>query len=105
MLKKLIMVLSIISLSGCATYQAEKSWSAVGGSRADGVIKLAYPISLFDNSSPSEIQGKSLAAQRCKVWGYKNAAAFGGIITQCEQRNGFGNCLHGTVIKEYQCTN
>lgn len=97
--------MSVFIFSGCATYQGEKSWNAVGGSHSDGVIKLAYPISLFDNKAPDESQGKSLAAQRCKVWGYNNAVAFGGVTTQCEQRNGFGNCLNGVVIKEYQCTN
>lgn len=104
MLKKITILFSILALSGCASYQTGKSWEAVGGSRSDGIIKLAYPIGLFNYSAPDDFQGTALAAERCKVWGYQNATAFGGKITQCERRNGFGDCLNGIVIKEYQCT-
>lgn len=103
MIKKISALLFIIALSGCAGYQTEKSWSAIGGSRADGTIKLAYPIALFNNSAPAD-SGVGMAGQRCKVWGYKSAVAFGGTTTQCERRNSFGDCVIGNVVKEYQCT-
>lgn len=102
-MKKITTVLlSLFILSGCAAPMV-KSWSALSGSKADGVVKLGYPIALFDNLSPPESEGKSLAAQRCRAWGYQNASTFGGSRVQCDQRNGFGQCLEGMVIREYQC--
>lgn len=97
-----VILFSMLVLSGCAS-PTIKSWSAISGSKADGTVKLAYPIALFDNASPPESEGKILAAKRCKAWGYQNASSFGGNRVQCDQRNGFGQCLEGMVIREYQC--
>lgn len=103
MLKNIFILSVIITLTGCA-HQREKSWSAFSGSRSDGIIKLSYPVGLFDNNAPSESEGKRLAIQRCSVWGYRNAVAFGGSTLNCQVRNGYGSCLEGIVIKEYQCS-
>ena len=99
---KIAIIFSVLLLSGCATISETKEWSAIGGSKSDGSVKLAYPIALFNNSAPM-YSGLPLAAKRCKAWGYRGASEFGGHTVQCESRNGFGDCLRGNVVKEYQC--
>lgn len=87
-------------VSGCAV---TKTWTATGGSRSDGVVRLSFEHTGFEQPQLDEQQGLSLAAQRCKTWGYTGAEAFGGVTRQCNQRSGFG-CDQWLVTKEYQCT-
>ena len=96
----LIIVVALV-MTGCVT---TKQWSAVGGSRGDGVVRLAYEVSAFEQARVSDEQGVNLAAQRCLAWGYSGAEAFGGTTRQCSQPAGFGGCNAWTVTKEYQCT-
>lgn len=97
-----IIVVSMASvlLSGCAI---TKDWTATGGSRADGTIKLSYDYGLFEVPKVREEQALDLASQRCIAWGYQSAAAFGGVTTNCSQFDGFNGCARWTVTKEYQC--
>jgi len=89
-----------VFLGGCAT---TKNWSATGGSRADGVVRLSYDYGMFEKPQLSEDQALSLARQRCSSWGYTGAEAFGGSTQQCSSPSG-GGCQAWTVTKEYQCT-
>ncbi|WP_421168003.1 YecR family lipoprotein, partial [Aeromonas dhakensis] len=88
----------------CRTYYLNSRWSATGGSKADGVIRLSYEFGQFEVPQVSEEQAILLAAKRCAVWGYTNAEAFGGITKQCNMSDGFGGCSSWIVTKEYQCT-
>lgn len=101
-MKKLTLAASIIlSLSACTT---TKDWSATGGSKSDGVVRLSYEIREFETVHVSESQAVNLAAQRCASWGYTGAEAFGGTTRQCGQTGAFGGCGMWVVTKEYQCT-
>jgi hypothetical protein len=95
-----IALTAAIFLSGCAV---NKDWSATGGSRSDGVVRLSYELREFEQPQLSEQQAISLATQRCKTWGYTGAEAFGGVTRQCNQGGGFGGCSQWMVTKEYQC--
>ncbi|MFC6350519.1 hypothetical protein H7691_12565 [Stenotrophomonas sp. CW117] len=86
--------------SGCAT---TKEWSATGGSRSDGVVRLSYTQGEFESVTVNEAQGIDLATRRCATWGYTGAEAFGGVTRQCNQPGGFAGCALWTVTKEYQC--
>lgn len=86
--------------AGCAT---QKQWSAVGGSRSDGVVKLAFDYGMFENPQLEPGQGVKLAAQRCRAWGYTGSEAFGGAMQQCIARNQHG-CVAWRVSADYQCT-
>jgi hypothetical protein len=97
----ILFVLSIAFLSGCAT---QKHWTATGGSRSDGIIKLSYEYGLFEKPDITLSQGSSLAKNRCASWGYNNAEAFGGTIKQCTSYGSYG-CERWLVTAEYQCTN
>lgn len=101
-MKKLILAASIIlSFTACTTV---KDWSATGGSKSDGVVRLSYEVGEFETVQVSESQAVNLAAQRCSSWGYTGAEAFGGTTRQCSQMGGFGGCAMWVVTKEYQCT-
>jgi len=97
-----IIVISALFLAGCAT---TKDWSATGGSRSDGTVRLSYEFGQFEKPELSEQQAVTLASQRCKTWGYTGAEAFGGQTRTCNLSSGaFGNCQRWLVTKEYQCT-
>jgi hypothetical protein len=97
---KLIPIFFVLTLVGCVTM---KHWSATGGSRADGVVRLSFEHTNFEKPQLNEDQAVSLATQRCRSWGYSGAEAFGGVTRQCNQANGYG-CISWMVTKEYQCT-
>lgn len=102
-MKKILMATAFAAafLTGCAV---QKDWSATGGSRADGVVRLSYEVAEMEKPQLSESQAVNLATQRCKTWGYTGAEAFGGTTRQCNKAGGFGGCSQFVVTKEYQCT-
>lgn len=89
----------MLTVAGCAS---AKMWQATGGSRADGVVRLSYQYSLLQQPQLAD-DGLQLAVERCKVWGYTGAEAFGGVTEQCNNFGG-GNCNSWLVTKEFQCT-
>ena len=91
----------VVGLSGCAV---AKTYVATGGSRADGTISLSYDYGPFERPEVSEAQGLAEAKQRCAVWGYSNADAFGGVMETCSLYDGFGRCGRRLITKNYQCT-
>jgi hypothetical protein len=99
---KKIICLSVVvfGLYGCA---AHKEWSATGGSRADGVVKLSYEYGLFEKPQLDERQGRQLAQSRCSAWGYSDAEPFGGVTKVCNNFNSSG-CNQWLVTAEFQCT-
>jgi|SoiMethySBSTD1v2_1073268.scaffolds.fasta_scaffold605447_2 hypothetical protein len=96
----LVLTLAAISVSGCATH---KEMVPVGGSRADGTVRLAYEYTLFEKPQVNGQQAMSAAQSKCSAWGYTRAEAFGGGSAQCLQVNGYGNCIHTRVTYEFQC--
>jgi len=93
-------VLATLLSTGCAV---QKDWSATGGSKSDGTIKLSYQVGMFEAAEVSEEQGINLATKRCSAWGYTNAEAFGGSTQVCTSPSSSG-CNIWLVTKEYQCT-
>lgn len=92
--------ISISLLSGCAT---PKMFQAVGGSKSDGTVKLAYQYGGFQKPVVDQNQALSLAKRKCSVWGYDGAEAFGTGFSTCNSYNAYG-CTSQTVSVEYQCT-
>lgn len=89
-----------VALTGCAV---KKDFYAMGGSRADGTVEMAYDFAPFESPKVSTDQAKSVARSKCKVWGYEDAEAFGGQRQVCNQYNGYGSCIAGNIIVQYQC--
>lgn len=95
-----LVALLAASLCACAV---NMPYSAIGGSRSDGTVKLGIEYAPLVVPRPDETQGANLAAQRCATWGYSGAEAFGGTLTSCA-RPSMGGCNAYLLIKEYQCT-
>ena len=100
-MRSIILILLTLLATGCAT---QKHWTATGGSRSDGIIKLSYEYGMLEKPDISLAQGISLAKRRCASWGYNNAEAFGGTMKQCTSYGSYG-CNRWIVTAEYQCTN
>ncbi|MBR6026964.1 MAG: hypothetical protein IK065_05135 [Neisseriaceae bacterium] len=93
----------LLSQTACNTIP---TWAAIGGSRADGTVKIAYEQSEFSNQSPMMDDGRILAARRCEKWGYSDAEAFGGATRTCIRSPGvLTNCAVYQIVFEFQCIN
>lgn len=99
---KSVILVSLIAvlLTGCA---AKKEMVPVGGSKADGTVRMGFTYGSFEKPVVNLTQAKDLASQKCKVWGYEGAEAFGGQVTSCGQPDGWGGCSVTNVAVEYQC--
>jgi hypothetical protein len=96
-----VLASALAMLAGCATVS---QMQATGGSRSDGIVKLSFEYGMFDKVQLDEGTALQTARQRCGVWGYTDADAFGGITRQCQAYSGTLGCTHWFVTKEYQCT-
>ena len=98
---RIVAILYVILLTSCAV---QKQWTATGGSRGDGTVKLSYEYSPFVIPKISAYDGVPLAAARCRAWGYSHAEPFGGVSRTCTVPSAFGGCDLWMVTAEYQCT-
>lgn len=100
-MRKAVIAIGItIALSGCAV---QKDLVPTGGSRSGGTVELSYEFGMFEQPQVDLQQGARSAAKRCQAWGYSDAEPFGGQKNQCQQFNGYGNCIHTLVTIQYQC--
>jgi hypothetical protein len=76
---------------------------ATGGSRADATVELSFEYAQFERPVVDMAQAQTTAVQRCRVWGYSGADAFGGQRSICQAANNFG-CAQTLVTVQYQCT-
>lgn len=104
-MKSLLFILAILTLaSGCAS-TVHRDWTATGGSRSDGIVRLSVVQREFENVQVNEQQALRLARQRCEAWGYTGAQSFGGSRNECLQWGGlFVDCAVLQVNREFQCT-
>lgn len=91
---------AVVALSGCAV---QKTLVPIGGSRSDGIVRLAFTVAMFEKPIVNEQQGADAARQRCSAWGYSDAESFGGRTVQCINMTPQG-CNEWQVTVEYQCT-
>lgn len=90
----------LVSLSACSTH---KNFYATGGSRADGVIDVAYDFNSLETPVVDNNQAYTIATSKCALWGYADAEPFGGKTQTCQARRGFGECSAWQVSIKYQC--
>lgn len=96
----LLIFLSALIVSGCATH---KTMVPVSGSKADGIVKMAYEYTPYESPIVNQEASRAQAAKRCQAWGYSDAEAFGTSSKRCVLNYGFG-CEKFRVTTEYQCT-
>ncbi len=89
-----------VSLAACSTH---KDFYATGGSRADGVIDVAYDFNRLESPVVDKKQAYAIAKSKCSLWGYEDAEPFGGQSQTCQARSGFGECSAWQVAIKYQC--
>jgi hypothetical protein len=92
-----------MALALAASCSVQKQWTAVGGSRADGTITMAYEYGWLQAPQVDDAQGEQAAGAACTNWGYTAAQAFPGGEQVCEARYGYGNCIQFLVKKNFQC--
>ena len=96
-----------LMLAACAT-DVVPLYQVTGGSRADGVVILAYAFGPFQ--VPKYDPGESIVVARatCAGWGYPDARLMSGPGEQCADGAGFsifGGCEYaGQITIKYQCT-
>lgn len=91
---------TVALLTGCVT---AKEWTAMGGSRADGTVRLSYEVWEMELPRVDEAQGIEVATRHCRSWGYNGAEPFRGTTRECSHVNGSGSCSFWIVSKDYQC--
>ena len=99
-----IAALFAASLTGCVA--VPKQWQPAGGSKADGVVKVAYEVLDFEVAEASEQQALDAANQSCKAWGYVSAQPFGLESRTCNiyyGQPGASTCKSWVVSKPFQC--
>ncbi|MFP1927173.1 YecR family lipoprotein [Lonsdalea quercina] len=101
MKKLIVVVVGTALLAGCSA--TPKDMVPMGGSKADGTVRMGYTVGMFENAKIDPLQAQNLAAKKCKTWGYSGAEAFGGQTSNCG-RNGAYGCELMNVSVEYQCT-
>lgn len=97
-------MLSALALSACASPPEPTDWQAIGGSRSDGTVRVAYEKHFKQRLTRNEQQAQNIAYHRCKVWGFTGAESFGGTTRTCVDRHRKGVCLVWQYVREYQCT-
>ena len=100
MIKKVILIAILSTLSACTTIKVPQ---ATGGSKSDGVVEMSYQYGQFEKPEVQWDQALTDAISRCQAWGYAGAEAFGGTTSECQAYNGYGNCIRQHVTAKYQC--
>lgn len=92
---------------GCAK-KVVKSWASAGGSRADATVEVGYTYNPnLEIPETNEAQGRKVAEEKCRFWGYSEAEPFGMVKSTCQQMayDPFvgPHCVNMLVVQQYQC--
>ena len=87
-----------------ASCQVTKVPVPVTGSKADGIVTLAYTVDMFEVPVVDYSTALKSAELRCKAWGYQTAVAFGATEVSCAYYSG-GSCAEERHTITYQCQN
>lgn len=109
-MKRIVVVLCLAMAlcgTGCAKKVA-KNWTSSGGSRADATIQVGFVYNpAYEIPEFSEAQGRKVAEEKCRFWGYPEAEPFGMVKKTCQQTvyNPWvgPQCVEMLVTQEYQC--
>ncbi len=95
----IFLLLPVLVVGACTSH---KIMIPISGSKADGIVKMAYEYKPFESPVVNQDASRLQAAKRCQAWGYSEAEAFGTNSRQCVLNYGFG-CEKYRVTTEYQC--
>lgn len=97
----LLPALAWLAVTGCAT---SEHWSAAGGNKDIGVVRLSYEYPESQEPVMNEIKADQIADNRCSTWGYQRAELIPGVLRDCSIEDG-NRCSVWKVTREYQCAN
>lgn len=97
----LLPALALLGITGCATTE---NWSASGGNRDIGVVRLSYEYAQQEEPQMSEVLADRIADNRCNTWGYTRAELIPGLLRDCAIEDG-NRCEVWKVTREYRCEN
>lgn len=98
-------ILIFLLLSACAE-AVTKTPIATGGSKADGIVTMAYDYRFGEQVTADWSAAREEATKRCAAWGYTKTEEFAGVSDRCNQLGTgmfAGSCMSGVVSKNYQC--
>lgn len=95
----LVSTLMVLALTGCV---GTKQWTATGGDKEAGLVRVSYQYPEFHQPDVSDAQAMVLAENRCEAWGYQRAEPVAGLVRECSNMEA-GNCDLWTVTREFQC--
>jgi hypothetical protein len=95
----LLPVLGLLGISGCAI---PSQWSASGGNREIGVVRLSYEYAEEQEPQMNETAADRIADNRCGTWGYRRAELIPGLLRDCAIEDG-NRCEVWKVTREYRC--
>ena len=99
-MRNLLIILGLFFLVGCSV---NKTFSATGGSKADGTVRLSYWYGAFETPNASlDETAHQTAKDRCNNWGYSDAKSFDEVTRSCVSWNAYG-CIQYQVSVDYQC--
>jgi hypothetical protein len=90
-------------VGGCVTPAKKLNWSLNSASRSDGVITLTTDYNPAQRAFWRPEEQNNLAIEKCAIWGYKGAQAFGQIQSGCRVFNQYGKCVRMQMTAKYQC--
>jgi YecR-like lipoprotein len=101
------LIIGAALLVSCSHAPVTKVPVAIGGSKADGTIELAYERKASETVTVDWATAEQNALQRCQSWKYSQVESFAGEKTQCaEWVQGLwssGYCAREMVYTNYQC--
>lgn len=102
MLKNCIVIGSffVFALAGCTA--TPMKFTPEGGSRADGIVRMAFLRGYYENTSWDKNQAQLGATKLCNAWGYSNAEEVGFLQKDCAGMMPFP-CTTIQVSLKYQC--
>lgn len=101
------LVCAFMLTAGCAK-KVFKTWASSGGSRADATVEVGFTYNPASEIPEfSEAQGRKVAEEKCRYWGYPEAEPFGMVKKRCQEMvyAGWGgpHCVEMLITQEYQC--
>jgi hypothetical protein len=96
----LVPTILVLGLSACV---GARQWTATGGNKEAGLVRVSYQYSEFHQPDLSDVQARGLAENRCASWGFKRAEPVAGLVRECSNMEA-GNCDLWTVTREFQCS-
>ncbi|MGP1518065.1 MAG: YecR family lipoprotein, partial [Ottowia sp.] len=96
-------IFAFLAVGVTACSSPPQSMKAIGGSRGDGIVKMAYRYTPLNRPEISQSGSLAEAARRCRAWGYADAQAFSESEETCVRGPSFA-CDEYQVTLAYQCT-